>query len=637
MKSANESIKIRFVIENESSVEVTVPVDASIMDAAKAGGVGIDAPCGGNGTCGKCKVKVAGRSMLACRNFPQGDITVEVPQTALAYQSRIRVTDTTGEREKRIFDENKALLAEEGFLTAAKGSTLEVLQVKLPIPTTEDAKADKERLIDAVQEQLSVENPPLLSFSALKKLPNALRSANFTCYCVLKHEISGEITIIDVLSGENKPPLLGLSIDIGTTTCSALLVNLETNAAIANGSAGNGQIRYGADVINRIIESTKKGGLEKLQNAIGRDCLSPLVLRLCARAQVDPGSIYRITVAGNTTMTHLFLGVDPEFIRLEPYVPAFFDFGKINAADTGLPCNSAAELFASPCVGSYVGGDITAGVLASRLYKNDELSLFIDLGTNGEIVFGNNTFMLACACSAGPAFEGGDISSGMRATNGAIEACKIDDDTMEITASVIGGEKAQGLCGSGLINIIAELFRTKIINAKGRFVKEGKRIVHDNYGGTGFVAANIDESNPNAPSLCEHGIVLWETDIDNFIRAKGAIFSAIRTMLNSSDFTVDAIEKVIVAGGIGSGINIESAIRIGMFPALPPEKYNYIGNSSLSGAYASLISESARNKIREIAGGITYLELSSHPSYMDEFVAACFLPHTDASLFNEVH
>jgi uncharacterized 2Fe-2S/4Fe-4S cluster protein (DUF4445 family) len=338
--------------------------------------------------------------------------------------------------------------------------------------------------------------------------------------------------------------------------------------------------------------------------------------------------VYRAAVAGNTTMLHLFTGTPPDNVRLEPYTPAFFDADIVRAADIPLPINPNADVYLAPNIGSYVGGDITAGVFASMILAKEAFSLFIDLGTNGELVFGNQDFSFSCACSAGPAFEGGDISCGMRATTGAIEAMSIDGATMEPCPTIIGGGKAAGLCGSGLIDTIGELFRCGIIDAKGRFAKEGARIVHDAYNGKGYVVAFAADSESGGD------IVLTEVDIDNFIRAKGAIFSAIRTMLQMTDFTVDVIGDVYIAGGIGSGINIDKAVRIGMLPNLPREKFHYIGNTSLQGAWAAAVSECAARKIRELSGGITYLELSSHPGYMDEFTAACFLPHTDAGLFD---
>ena len=488
--------------------------------------------------------------------------------------------------------------------------------------------ADRERVERAVFNKILTARVAF-SLPAMRRLPAVLRDG-WSVTCVLRRErIDGEHTLLDVLPASKDCPLYGVAIDIGTTTVSMLLVNLETGNPVTTASGGNAQIRYGADVINRIIESSKPGGLERLRNAIVNECLGPLIRRLCISAGIESEQIYRAAVAGNTTMTHFLLGVPGEFIRLEPYVPAFFKSNTLSACALGLPLNPESQVLIAPSIGSYVGGDITAGVFASMIYYMNTLSLFVDLGTNGELVFGGSEFLMACACSAGPAFEGGEISCGMRATNGAVEACVIDKDTMEPTLSVIGeaGEKPAGLCGYGIIDIIGELFRCGIINAKGKFNVEGKRIVNDEYGGHGYVVAFA------ADSASGKDIVLSEIDIDSFIRAKGAIFSAIRTMLAIVDTPQEAIDDVFVAGGIGSGINIDHAILIGMFPNLPPEKYHYIGNTSLSGAYGMLMSEKVVNQVEACANAMTYLELSSHPSYMDEFVAACFLPHTDANLF----
>jgi uncharacterized 2Fe-2S/4Fe-4S cluster protein (DUF4445 family) len=226
---------------------------------------------------------------------------------------------------------------------------------------------------------------------------------------------------------------------------------------------------------------------------------------------------------------------------------------------------------------------------------------------------------MSCACSAGPAFEGGDMSCGMRATDGAIEAVTLDAETMEPALTVIGGIEPVGICGSGLIDLIGELFRCRVIDARGKFIREGERVRADEWDGRYFVVSK--------------GVVITETDIDNFIRAKGSVFSALRTMLGLTGMEPADIDNFYIAGGIGSAINIASAVRIGMLPALPGERYAYIGNTSLAGAYCALLSADARSGLAEIAGSMTYIELSAHPGYMDEFIAACFLPHTDAALF----
>ena len=350
---------------------------------------------------------------------------------------------------------------------------------------------------------------------------------------------------------------------------------------------------------------------------------------LCKSASLNPRSILSLCIGANTTMNHLFVGVDAQSVRMEPYIPSFFHWDGLLAGDVNLPANPLAEVRIAPNIGSYVGGDITAGTLASGIWDRDEMSLFIDLGTNGEIVFGNRDFLMSCACSAGPAFEGGDISCGMRATDRAIEACTIDKSTMDPTLSIVGdpSQKPVGICGSGIIDIISELFRCGIINAKGLFVKEGSRIRRDHHGMGRYVLAEASESET------DREISINEVDIDNFIRAKGAIFSAIDTLLKSVDMTVEGIDDVYVAGGIGSGINMKNAVNIGMFPDVPLEKFHYIGNSSLTGAYAMVMSDEANQKTAEVASNMTYLELSTHPGYMDAFVAACFLPHTDSRLF----
>jgi len=413
---------------------------------------------------------------------------------------------------------------------------------------------------------------------------------------------------------------------------SAVLADMETGDLLAKASVGNGQIRYGADVINRIIESTRPGGSERLRHAIVEETLSPLIDEMCVEAGVAKDRIYRVAIAGNTTMEHLLLALYSDSIRMEPYIPTFFKPGNIKAEDVIPGMNSGARLVMAPNVGSYVGGDITAGVLSSGLWKKDETTLFIDLGTNGELVIGNSEYMMCCACSAGPAFEGGDISCGMRATRGAIDAITIDPETMEPHFTVIGdeGQKPTGLCGSGIIDAVAELYRTGIISARGKMAREGRRIAHDENGMGRYILAFPEESGNGWE------VSINEVDLDNFIRAKGAIFSAILLLLGQLGMEPADVDNIMIAGGIGGAINFHNAITIGMFPDVPEERFSYIGNSSLSGAYACLLSKDAAEKTDLLGGNMSYVELSNEPGYMDEFVAACFLPHTNASLFPSV-
>jgi len=554
-----------FKIPNNADVKVPADAGANILELAQKAGVKIDAPCSGNGVCGKCRLRLISGTVehpdnslhltkeeyedgwrLACQSKVMGDAVFIVPTEAGAFSNDIRTADLSSQEELDRY----------------------------------------ERALDGI-------------FSSGLKRGTAAKG-------------------------------VGVAVDIGTTTVTAAMLDLASGHILAKASAGNSQIRYGADVINRIIQSAKEGGREKLMHAVREETLIPLMDSLCNSSGHRSDEISRIVIAGNTTMEHLLVGADAQTIRMEPYEPEFLELHGKTASELGIPGRPDAPVVFAPNVGSYVGGDITAGVLTTLLWNQDDLNLFIDLGTNGELVLGNRDYMLTCACSAGPAFEGGEISCGMRATTGAIQGVALDPETLDPTYDVVGdpGEKPIGLCGSGLIDIIAELYASGAISPKGRYIRENRRIGHDEYGSGYYIVAFPEESGTGRE------VTLFEGDIDNFIKAKGAIFSATRAMLEGAGLTVDDLQHMMIAGGIGSGIDIEKAISIGMLPKLPLEEFSYIGNSSLTGACAMLISDEAEQKVFELAHNMTYMELSTHPGYMEEFVASCFIPHTDASLFD---
>ena len=637
--------KVTFKFENSEDVTVFAAFGESLLEVARKTNVAIDAPCGGNGACGKCKVKLVGGTLdskktshisdeeyaagwrLACISKIIDDVEVLVPDIASAYKSRMKMADLSSAEEVKIFEELKEQITEVGIELK---NNLEVIDVTMSAPTLDDTMPDNERFSWAVEEVTGMDKIRV-PYSVIKKMAHVFRASDFHVKAVIR-KTGKDVFVYDVLPASEEPVVAGIAIDIGTTSVSAIIIDMLNGAVLAKGSAGNGQIRYGADVINRIIESGKPGGREKLQDAIIKETLNPLILNMCASAKIKPAQVYRLAIGANTTMNHLLMGVDADPVRMEPYIPTFFKTNSLFASDIGLKVNPDAHIILAPNIGSYVGGDITAGAFVSMIWNKPEFSIFIDLGTNGEIVFGNSDFMMSCACSAGPAFEGGDISCGMRATDGAIEAIKLDKETLEPTYSVIGdpGTKPVGLCGSGIIDMIAELFRCGVINPKGQIIREGRRIRRDEFGMGSYIIAFEEE----AGSVKD--VELTEADIDSFIRAKGAIFSAIRTMLSYCDFDISMIENVYVAGGIGSGINMGNAIEIGMFPDIPVEMYHYLGNTSLAGAYAMLYSTEAERKVYEFAQNMTYIELSNVPTYMDEFVAACFVPHTDKSLFPSI-
>jgi len=634
-------MKVTFQIQGGSPVEIECNVGDNLLELARRANVAIDAPCSGNGSCGKCRVKllegmvesIPSRHItdeeyeagwrLSCNTKVLGDCVVEVPDIASAYQSRMKTADLSSPEEIAIFREAQAAIQAGGI---SMENQFRAVVVSMEAPSMDDTMPDIERLQWAIQAQLGVQTVKV-PYCVMVKLAATLREHGFTV-CV-KGQLEGDTFQCMDITGPEDTKLVGCAIDIGTTTVSMVLTDLETGEILAKGSSGNGQIRYGADVINRIIESTRPGGRKKLQDAIIKETLRPIIANLCRTAGITATAILRLCIGANTTMNHLLIGVDADPVRMDPYIPSFFGWEGLQAQDLKLPANPLADVVIAPNIGSYVGGDITAGTLASMIWDKDEMSLFIDLGTNGELVFGNRDFLMSCACSAGPAFEGGDISCGMRATDGAVEAVTIDSSSMEPTLTIVGepGQKCVGICGSGIIDIISELFRCRIINAKGLFVREGDRVKRDQHGMGRYVLAFPEESETGRE------VSINEVDIDNFIRAKGAIFSAIDTLLQSVDMTVDSIDKVYVAGGIGSGINMKNAVNIGMLPDVDLEKFQYIGNSSLTGAYAMVLSDQAIEKCHEVGANMTYLELSTYPGYMDSFVAACFLPHTDARLF----
>ena len=634
-------MKVTFQIEGGSPVTIECNAGDNLLELARRANVAIDAPCSGNGSCGKCRVRLLEGELdtlrsrhisdeeyadgwrLSCNSKVVGDCTVLVPDIASAYQSRMKTADLSSPKEIAIFEDAQRNLQASGIVFE---NNFMALDLQMAPPSTEDTMPDIERFVWAIEEQLpdvEVEVP----YAVMVKLAHVLREHDFHV-CVKGELRPGKFICMEVCAPADTQ-VVGCAIDIGTTTVTMVFVDMKSGKILAKGSSGNGQIRFGADVINRIIEQSRTGGKKKLQDAIVKETLIPIMANLCKSSGVSPRSILRLSIGSNTTMNHLLLGVDADPVRMDPYIPSFFAWKGLLAGDLKLPANPLAPVILAPNIGSYVGGDITAGTLASGIWDKDEMSLFIDLGTNGEIVFGNRDFLMSCACSAGPAFEGGDISCGMRATDGAIEAAVIDKETMEPTLDIVGdeGQKCVGICGSGIIDIIAELFRCKIINARGQFVREGRRVLRDAHGMGRYVLAFPEESEAGRE------VSINEVDIDNFIRAKGAIFSAIDTLLQSVDMTVECIDHVYVAGGIGSGINMGNAVRIGMLPDVELEKFSYIGNSSLTGAYAMVISDQANEKTHEVAANMTYLELSTYPGYMDSFVAACFIPHTDARLF----
>lgn len=636
-------LKVKFVPQNK---EIEVAMGENLIEVARKAEIFIDAPCNGNAVCGKCKVKVLQGKLdaektrhikeeewnegyvLACNSKVIEDVVIEVPSNASAAMHGMKIEDLSGERESKIFENAKKQVLDNGmeFKTYVRKD-----YIKLDPPTINDNISDFERIKRHLRNHLGY-NHVFCRLPMIRKISPLLRESNFEV--TITHIPRGpkKTTIINMEKGDTTNRLYGIALDIGTTSVAACLVDLHGGKLVAKASSGNAQIKYGADVINRIIYSTKRNGLQELNHAIIEETINPLLTKMYKDTGISRDEVVSFVTAGNTTMSHLFLGVYPDYLRMEPYIPAFVKPPFIKASELGINVNPETFIYLVPSVASYVGGDITAGVLSSGIWACDENILFIDLGTNGEIVFGNKEYLMTCACSAGPAFEGGEISCGMRAAGGAIEEVKINRDTYEPEIKTIGDQKPVGICGSGIIDLICEMMLTGIIDRRGKLVKSlnTPRIRFDENGIGEYIIVFKEQCE------LEKDVAITEVDIDNFIRAKGAIYSGVTSLLNGLGMDFTMIDKLYIAGGIGNSLDIGNSIKIGMLPDIDEDKISYVGNSSLMGCYLTLMSEDARCKLEEVANHMTYVELSVEPGYMDQFISACFLPHTDIEKFPSV-
>jgi uncharacterized 2Fe-2S/4Fe-4S cluster protein (DUF4445 family) len=613
-------------------------------------GVHINASCGGDGVCGKCRVILEagklesprteqisphdyeGGVRQACKSTILGDLEIRVPtesQLSSKILNKYRPSINASREAKEIAIEE---LKAEGLFDPPYVKRL----VKVNPPAPGDNISDLNRVINHLKSQYDVHNLQV-DFKAIRYLPRVVREGDFEVTVTLAYPPSytidpenARIGLTDIQAGDRTHKNYGLAVDIGTTTVYVQLLDMVTGDIIDRAGDFNRQLSYGEDVISRIIYAGRDGGLQKMQD-LAVQTINGLIDRVCRRQRVEIEDITMVTVAGNTTMTQLFLGVDPKYIRLAPYVPTANYYPPMRAVYIGLNLAEHVMVNVFPCVSSYVGGDIVSGVLASGIYKRPELTLFIDLGTNGEIVVGNRDWMACASCSAGPAFEGGGVKFGMRAVAGAIEDFAINPETLEPMILTVDMKKPKGICGTGLINTVAGLFEMGILNERGKIDRDlDTPRVREGEDGWEYVLVWA------ADSAVDRDIVLTEVDIDNLIRAKAAMYAGYQTLLEGVGLDMHSLERVIVAGGFGRSINLEKSITIGLLPELDLDKFSFIGNSSLIGARLTCLS----NQLRYEAGGIeskmTNFELSEAPNYMDYYVASQFLPHTRREYFPKV-
>ncbi len=619
--------------------EIEVPVGTLLLDAANAAGVQMEASCGGQGRCGRCRVRVESGSVrvrrgtgltraeerarwtLACQATVVGDVSIMVPSV----EELMRTPRPEAAAEK---------IALPIYCDWRKQPAIRKLTLEIDPPSLADNTNDLDRLRRELAAQHGIQNV-VVGVGMLRALPRALRDADWHVTVtldmrnwVLDATVPPRLLAIGPASTSVRN--FGLAVDVGTTSVEAFLVDFDTAEVVDTASAYNSQISCGEDVISRIVYAQRPGGLAHLHDLVIRT-INDLLQDLAARNRIDLNDINEVTVAGNTTMVHLFLGLDPTFIREEPYIPAVSVPPRASAGELALHTNPHASVYCMPSVGSYVGGDITAGVLSSGLFLTDKVTLFIDIGTNGEMVLGNKEWLIACACSAGPAFEGGGVHDGMRATAGAIEDVWINRSTFEPTYRTIGNRPAIGICGSGLIDLLGELFVAGLIDKSGHFVDDvPSDRVRKGRQGVEFVVAWERETGH------DHDIVITEADVNNLIRAKAAIYAGFSSLCRSVGVGLTDAEEILIGGAFGQYINVEKAIDIGLMPDVPWERFRFLGNTSAVGAYTALVCTGMRHEVVKIANRMTYLELSADNTFMDEYTSALFLPHTDLDTFPSV-
>ena len=669
---------VRFDIIGEA---VSVTTGTLLTEVAHEAGIDLTQPCGGQGRCGRCAVQVTEGSVrsrstlrlspedvadgyvLACQAVVEGDATIHVPpQEAL---------------ERRLTtDRMVAEVQVPAGYDPATDQPIRRVSLTLSPPRMDDQTDDWSRLQAAIRQEMGIRELQI-SLPLLRKIGPILREGEWQATAIVecgrrpkvgqnaenpKSEIrnpkSGRLIALLPDHVPAGAPLWGAAIDIGTTTVSVWLVDLLTGAVKAQAAEYNRQIRRGEDVISRIIYASKKNGRAEMRDLV-LETINGLLERVWKReirrlgdseiknaqssnlpVSQSPASIVKATISGNSVMMHLLLGIPAESIRLSPFVTAVNHIPSLTAREVGLNVHPEAAVDCLPGVASYVGADISAGVLSSGMDDTDKVSLFMDIGTNGETVLGSQEWLATCACSAGPAFEGAGVQHGMRATRGAIEEVWINGETYEPTCRVIGETAPKGFCGSGLISLLAEMFLTGIVDKGGNFnsalptdrIRQGAHgweyvVV---WGGEGGIGGSGNGRVPN------HDIAITHVDVDNLLRAKAAIYAGFTVLADGVGVPLAETEQVLIGGAFGKYINVEKAVEIGLLPDMPWENFHFLGNTSVLGAYYALLSRELRHRIDDIAGRMTYIELSADNSFYEAFTSALFLPHTDMSRFPSV-
>ena len=639
---------------NPDQTTIRVDKEANLLEAALAADVHINATCGGQGVCGKCRVVIEAGEVdsekteridqeeyeagwrQACKTAVLSDCTVRIPAESRGLKRLAPQKLDMGQAERKISAPDTKPMAE--------GWQLDPMAIKLSLelspPTLKDNVSDLSRLAAGLRQQHQIEDISA-DIRCLENMPEILRQSDWSVTPTLMTDPAQEsilspeekrrpARLVRLEGGDTSSENLAVALDVGTTTVSAQLIDLKAGTVTAEHAEYNGQIQYGADVITRIVFAQKPEGAEALQSVVVSS-INQVIDELIEKSGRSRKSVSCIVMAGNTTMTHLLLGMETRYIREAPYVPAANFMPLAGASDIGIDVPECVQLCSFPAVASYVGGDIVSGILGSGVFQKEELTLYMDIGTNGEIVLGNRDWLACAACSMGPAFEGGGIKHGMRADLGAIEGFHINPVTLEPMVITVGRQRPLGICGSGLISVLSELLSACVIDRNGKFLRNlsSDRIREGRYGHE-YVLAWAEDSGTGKD------VVINEVDIENLTRAKGALFAGCLTLLESLELSFDDLDRVIIAGAFGQYINLENGKQIGLFPDIPVDKFHFLGNGSLLGSRLLCLSKGMLNEVERIAKMMTNVELSDNQSFMDKYMGALFLPHTDARLFPHV-
>jgi uncharacterized 2Fe-2S/4Fe-4S cluster protein (DUF4445 family) len=612
---AANSARVDLVFQ-PGGARVRVPPGVTLFDAASWNGIAIDSTCGGHGTCKKCKIRIAGGSVpaspldarafspdelragwrLACRAQAEGDLQIEVPPLVTRPKAA-----TVGVGRQVI------------LRPAAQKRYLELAE-----PSLSDQRADLERVLEALDDlELRVD------LGVLRSIGSVLRAAGYRVTAVVVDDV-----LIDVQPGDTTARLYGIAFDLGTTTVVATLLDLSTGTPLAVASMLNKQQPFGADVITRISAIMMEPGAIDTLARLARETLAELTADVCGQAGVDPREVCEVALAGNATMTHIALGIDPEPLGVAPFIMAARQLPEVRAADLDLPAHPRARAFVFPAFGAYVGGDITAGLLASGMDRDSRTRLFVDIGTNCEIVLGNRDWLLATAAPAGPAFEGAAIRCGMRAADGAIEVVSMTPDGLDLR--VIGDAEPAGLCGSGLVDAVASLVGVGLLDRSGRFVtEEDAATLAPGLAGrlTTLGAERVFVLHwLGGPGDVARSISLSQRDVRELQFAKAAIATGWNVLLQEAGLAPGDVQQVLLAGSFGSYLSPANAIRLGLVPRLPAARVVSAGNVAGEGAKMALLSVRERAGALALQEEVRYVELSDRSDFNDAFVEQLQFP-----------